>query len=184
LSKSSDDASAVSFVRMSDATPEEFAVVMRSVDALQRRLPDQVLASLRQSVGEGVGGYQVDRLTHCLQSATRAERAGEQPDYVVPASHGQLAAAVIRPFVSPRLTWIVEHHPVFSMYHYAHLIGADRNARDVYRGHPWFDDTAYFCAAYDENCFDPGYPTLPLEHFEPLVREVFRREPYGRVTKA
>lgn len=180
----------VTFTRISAATADEFGIVMRSVDALKAALPDQILASLRQTSAHGVGGYQVDRLTHSLQSATRAERAGESDDYVLaalvhdigdliaPSSHGQLAAAVIRPFVPERLTWIIERHPVFVMYHYGELIGVDRNARDAYRGHVWFDDAAYFCAEYDENCFDPTYPTLPLEHFEPLVREVFTREPH------
>jgi hypothetical protein len=34
----------------------------------------------------------------------------------------------------------------------------------------------YFCEHSDENCFDPDYPSLPLEHFAPMVREVFSRE--------
>jgi hypothetical protein len=34
-----------------------------------------------------------------------------------------------------------------------------------------------FCERYDENCFDPAYPWLPLGHFVPAVEEVFTREP-------
>lgn len=179
----------VTFTRMQDGSPEEFATVKLAEREQKRQLPGRIIQALTAVEEEGVGGYQVNRLEHCLQSATRAFRNGESTDYVVaalihdigdvlaPYSHGQLAAAVIQPFVEPRITWILAHHPVFSMYYYAHFIGGDRNARDRYRGHEWFDDTVYFCENYDENCFDPDYDNLPMEHFEPMVHEVFGREP-------
>ena len=179
----------VAFTRMRDGSPEEFATVKLAERAQKARLADRILDALAVVEHEGVGGYQVDRLTHSLQSATRAERAGEELDYIVvalvhdigdtmaPYSHGELAAAVVSPFVAPRLTWIVGHHPVFSMYHYAHFVGGDRHARERYRGHRWFDDAARFVEEYDENCFDPDYSVLPLEHFAPMVREVFGRDP-------
>jgi predicted HD phosphohydrolase len=179
----------VTFTRMQDGTPEEFATVKLQERAQKAELPGRILEAVGAVADEGVGGYQVNRAEHLLQSATRAVRAGEDTDYVVaalihdigdvlaPYSHGQLAAAVIRPFVEPRIAWVVEHHPVFSLYYYGHLVGADRNARDRYRGHQWFDDAVFFCENYDENCFDPAYDSLPLSHFEPMVREVFGRDP-------
>jgi predicted HD phosphohydrolase len=179
----------VAFTRMQDGSPEEFATVKLAERAQKAALPGRILEALSAVQEEGVGGYQVSRLEHSLQSASRAFRADEELDYVVaalihdigdilaPYSHGQLAAAVIRPFVSPRIAWILEHHPVFSMYYYAHFIGGDRNARDKYRGHEWFGDAVFFCERYDENCFDPEYDALPLEHFAPMVREVFGRDP-------
>lgn len=179
----------VQFTRMQDGTPEEFATVKLAELEQKKRLPGRIIDALNAVADEGVGGYQVNRTEHSLQSATRAFRNGEETDYVVaalihdigdilaPYSHGQLAAAVIRPFVAPRITWILEHHTIFSMYYYAHLIGGDRNARDKYRGHEWFDDTVYFCEHYDENCFDPDYDNLPMDHFAPMVHEVFGREP-------
>ncbi|MGD0515788.1 MAG: hypothetical protein ABSA29_20980 [Terriglobales bacterium] len=87
---------------------------------------------------------------------------------------------MLRPFVSEELCWIVSHHPLFQMYYYGAATGDDANARDAYRGHPWFDDTVEFCERYDENCFDPGYDWLPLEHFAPAVEEVFSRKPAFR----
>jgi predicted HD phosphohydrolase len=131
----------------------------------------------------------VSRLAHSLQSATRAERDARPVDYVVaalthdigdglaPYSHGSYAAAVLRPFVSDELCWIVSHHPLFQMHYYGAQTGDDVNAREAYRGHPWFDATVEFCERYDENCFDPDYDWLPLEHFAPAVEEVFSREP-------
>jgi predicted HD phosphohydrolase len=182
----------VTFTRMQDGSPEEFATVKLAEVAQKRELPGRIMEALTAIEEDGVGGYQVNRTEHSLQSATRALRAGEDVDLVVaalihdigdvlaPYSHGELAAAVIKPFVPPKVTWILGHHPIFSMYYYAHFVGGDRNARERYRGHEWFDDAVHFVENYDENSFDPDYDWLPLEHFEPMVREVFTREPqYG-----
>ena len=93
------------------------------------------------------------------------------------AAHLEMVGAVLRPYIAPEICWIVRHHGLFQMYYYAHHSGGDRNARDRYRDHPWFDACAEFCERYDENCFDPGYHNLPLETFTPMVHEVFRRTP-------
>lgn len=179
----------VTFTRIQDGSPEEFASVIQSLQVLTKNLPNRILETLKESGDEGVGGYQVNRMEHVLQSATRAYRAGESTDYVVaalvhdigdliaPYSHGEIAAGVIKPFVEPRLSWILKVHPIFTMYYYADFIGADKNARDQFRDNEWFDDAVYFVENYDENCFDPDYDSLPLEFFEPMVREVFSREP-------
>src|SRR5487761_260021 len=90
-------------------------------------------------------GYAVSRLAHSLQSATRAERDGRPAGYVVaalihdigdglaPYSHGSYAAAVLRPFVSEELCWIVSHHPLFQLYYYGAHTGDDVNAREAHR---------------------------------------------------
>lgn len=178
-----------SFTRMQDGTAEDYDIIEALEHEYSSKLPDRVLAAVADLAGNGLDGFPVDRTTHCLQSATRALRNGEETDYVVaalvhdigdplaPFSHGSLAAAVLRPFVSERLCWIVSHHPVFQMYYYAPRLGGERDARDRYRGHQWYDDSVYFCEQYDENCFDASYPTLPLDHFAPMVHEVFSREP-------
>ena len=131
------------------------------------------------------GGYAVDRLTHSLQTATRAHRDGRDEEYVVCAlvhdigdtlaslNHAELAAVIVEPFVSELNHWIVKHHGIFQGYYFFHHIGLDRNMRDRYREHPHWQACADFCAAYDQNSFDPGYDTLPLAFFEPMVRRVF-----------
>ena len=98
-------------------------------------------------------------------------------DTLAPHSHGEMVAAVLRPFVSERVCWIVEKHGLFQAYYYAHLMGEDRNARDRYADHPWYDDCVEFCEHFDQNCFDPEYDSLPLEFFRPIVEEVFGRPP-------
>lgn len=101
-------------------------------------------------------------------------------DNLAPYSHGSYAAAVLRPFVSPELHWIVSHHPLFQMYYYGPNLDGDKNARERFAGHQWYDATVEFCERYDENCFDPEYDWLPLEHFAPLAEQVFSREPAFR----
>ena len=180
---------------MQDGTAEDYAVVAEAEAEYESRLPDRILAAVADLGAEGLGGYSVTRLDHSLQSATRAHRDGRETEYVVaalvhdigdglaPHAHGSLAASVLRPYVSERITWIVEHHPVFQMYYYAPHMGGQRDARERYRGHQWFDDTAEFCEKYDENCFDPDYDWMSLEAFEPMVREVFSRAPFAVVTE-
>ena len=51
----------------------------------------------------------------------------------------------------------------------------DRDLRESYRGHPHFEDTARFCALYDQAAFDGAYDSAPLDFFETMVRRVFER---------
>jgi predicted HD phosphohydrolase len=172
------------FTRMQDATKEDYALIGRHSVDFFAGLPDRVLTHLRLLAGD-TGGYAVDRLTHSLQSASRAHRDGRDEEYVVCAllhdigdtlastNHSDLAATILEPFVSEKNHWIVKHHGIFQGYYFFHHLGLDRNMRDRYRDAPHWRDCAEFCARYDQNCFDPEYDTLPLEEFEPMVRRVF-----------
>jgi predicted HD phosphohydrolase len=171
------------FTRMTDATREDYRVIAEHGAGFMQRLPERVLDHLRLLAGD-TGGYAVDRLTHSLQTATRAHRDGRDEEYVVCAllhdigdtlgsyNHADLAATILQPFVSPQNHWIVQQHAVFQGYYFFHHLGLDRNLRDRHRDHPWFRDCAEFCARYDQNSFDPRYETLPLEHFVPMVHRV------------
>ena len=179
----------VSFTRMADGTQEEYQFLAGLERDYAKALPDRLLAALRRQGEDSLGGYQVSRLDHALQGASRAYRDGRDEDYVVavllhdvgdelaPYSHGELAAAVLRPFVSDKLYWIVKQHGLFQTAYYAHHLGGDRNARDRFRDHPWYADAVEFCERYDQNCFDPAYDTLPLTFFEPMLRRVCGGEP-------
>ena len=169
------------FHAMHEGTAEHWSVIAGHSIEFFLALPDRLLAHLRLLDGD-FGGFAVDRLTHSLQTATRAYRADRDDEYVFcclvhdigdtlgPANHADVAAAVVKPFVSEDNHWMVAHHAVFQGYYFFHHLGLDRNLRERYRGHPLFSYTAEFCAEYDQPAFDPGYDTLPLGHFEPLVR--------------
>jgi predicted HD phosphohydrolase len=181
----------VSFAHLTEATKEDFELCAADLDADARELPDRILAAVK-ALEVHQGPIQVNRMEHSLQSATHAYNDGREEDYVVaalvhdigdslaPYSHGSYSAAVLRPFVSEELCWIIAHHPLFQMYYYGPHMGGDKDARERFRGHPWFDAAVEFCERYDENCFDPAYEWLPLEHFAPAVAEVFSREPSFR----
>ena len=173
----------VNFTRMEDSTREEYEFL----DELEKQycsgLADRLLNALKQ-LEHSLSGYKISRLDHVMQGATRAHRAGESDEMVLavllhdigdelaPHSHSEMAAAVLRPFVSEKLYWVVKHHGLFQMYYYAHFFGGDKNARDMFKDHQWHQDAIDFCHKYDQNCFDPDYDTEPLEFFEPLVRRM------------
>ncbi len=172
------------FTAMRDASPEDYQKIIarRSVEFFLG-LPDRILKHLSLLAGD-TGGYAVDRLTHTLQSATRAQRDGRDDEYVVcallhdigdtlaSANHSELAASILEPFVSEKNHWIVRQHAIFQGYYFFHHLGLDRDLRDRYRDHEHWRDCAEFCEKYDQNSFDPDYDTLPLEHFEPLVKKL------------
>ncbi len=179
----------VSFVRMADGTREEYEMLERLERDYIAALPRRLVEALER-LEHSMSGYRVSRLEHSLQSATRAHRAGESEEMVVaallhdigdelaPCSHSELAAAVLRPYVSEKTYWIIKHHGLFQMYYYAHHLGGDRNARDRFRGHRWYEDTVRFCEEYDQSAFDPDYDALPLDFFVPMLERVFA-EPAG-----
>lgn len=172
----------VGFTRMEDGTAEEYAFLAGIEAQEMQAFPDRVLGWLRTMADSA--GYRISRLEHCLQAATRAHRAGEDEetvvctllhdvgDYLAPANHSEVAAAMLRPYVSERNYWVVKHHGVFQGYYYFHHQGQDRNVRDRWRDHPYYQATVDFCANYDQNSFDPDYDWEPLSFFEPMVRHV------------
>jgi predicted HD phosphohydrolase len=175
--------SRATFRAMSEGTLEDWQII-RSVES-DAPLSETILGQLRL-IGEVPCGFAVDRTTHSLQTATRAERAGRSDDYVLaallhdigdilgPSNHSEVAGAILRPHLPEDLHWMVKHHGEFQLYYFGHLTGGDRNVRERHAGHRHFDLTAEFCEEFDQRSFDPDYPTEPLEHFLPLVREKIR----------
>jgi predicted HD phosphohydrolase len=183
------------FTTMEESTAEDWAIISSHFPAFGVGLADRVLEHLKL-LGGDYGGFAVDRLTHCLQTATLAHRAGEDEEYVVSAllhdigdtlgsyNHADVAAAIVKPFVSEENHWMVEQHAVFQGYYFFHHIGSDRNMRERFRGHPSFERTALFCERYDAPAFDPNGETMPLDAFVPMVRRVFavpKRTLYGNL---
>ena len=173
----------VNFIKMEDGTKEEYEYLDGLEIEFHKGLTDKLLNAMR-ALEHSLSGYKISRLQHCLQGATRAYRAGESDEMIItvllhdigddlaPHSHSEMAAAILRPFVSEKLYWIVKHHGIFQMYYYAHHCGGDRNTRDMFKDHEWYQDAVDFCANYDQNCFDPDYDSEPLEFFEPILRRV------------
>jgi predicted HD phosphohydrolase len=174
------------FRSMDESTAEQWAVIGAETFEHQDRVADRVLAML-EGLAAITDGFAVDQLTHSLQTATRAEEAGADPEMVVAAlchdigkyvsvpNHPRIAAEILRPYVRDEIVQVILAHQDFQGRHYYHHFGGDPNARDKYSNEPWFSLAAKFADEFDQNSFDPDYETLPLSHFEPLVREVFAK---------
>jgi len=172
------------FTRMDQSTAEEWAIIGAEHVKDQPRTAETVLAMLR-GLGDVVVGFATDQLTHCLQTATRAERAGADEEVVVAAlvhdvgkfvsvpNHPAIAAEILKPYVRDEVYWMIKAHQDFQGRHYYHHFGGDPDARLQYEGQPWYGLAERFADEWDQTAFDPDYETLPLEHFEPLVRKVF-----------
>lgn len=177
----------VSFTAMEHCTQEDMDLIdtFGTRDALQQA--DRVLDWLKAMDGESP--YKISRLQHSLQTATRAENDGADDETIAcallhdigdilgPANHSQISAALLKPYVSEKNHWIVKHHGLFQGYYYFKFYGQDRDVREKYRSHPHYGACVEFCARWDQPSFDPDYETRSLAHYEPLVRELFAREP-------
>jgi predicted HD phosphohydrolase len=171
---------------MDESTAEQWAVIGAQTFEHQDRVAQQVLDML-QGLAAITDGFAVDQLTHSLQTATRAEEAGADPEMIVASlchdigkfvsvpNHPRIAAEILRPYVSDDIVSVILAHQDFQGKHYYHHFGGDPNAREQYRGQPWFSLAEQFADEFDQNSFDPDYPTQPLSHFEPLVRQVFAK---------
>lgn len=172
------------FDNMASSRAEDWLIIGSQFIPYARALPARVLAHLKMLEGD-YGGFPVDRLTHCLQTATRAHRDGRDDEYVVCAllhdigdtlgsyNHADIAAAIVKPFVSDENFWMVEKHAIFQGYYFFHHLGMNRDMRDAFRDHPAFGRTEEFCRLYDSPAFDPKAEALPLSFFEPMVRALF-----------
>ncbi|MGB0692032.1 MAG: HD domain-containing protein [Pseudomonadales bacterium] len=184
-----------SFRRFDECTPEDIQTVGENFKALADGLPDRVLAHLKLLDGD-FGGFNVDRLEHSLQTATRAHRDGRNEEYVVCAllhdigdtlgtyDHGAVAAAILKPFISEANHWMLENHTVFQGYYYFEHLGGDKNARDVHKDSPHFEHTKEFIEKYDMPAFDENYDSMSLEEFEPMVRRVMSKDPLAPANAA
>ena len=172
------------FTHMKDGTKEDWQIIAQNFGEFAKELPDRVMDHLLLLKGD-FGGFPVDRLTHCLQTATLAHRDGKDDEYVVCAllhdigdtlgtyNHADVAAVLLEPFVSEANHWMVKHHAIFQGYYFFHYLGMDRDMREQYKENPHFKRTLEFVSKYDSPAFDPEGETLPLSYFEPMVRKVF-----------
>ncbi len=177
----------VSWTRMEDGTKEDWELLFKLEHDANADLVERVLGHLKL-LDVDWGGYRINRYQHSLQSASMAERDGADEEMVVaallhdigdiisPYNHSEFAAAVLRPYVSEKIYWVIKHHGIFQSYYYNEYIGGERDARERFKDHPHYQACVDFCHKYDQNAFDPDYDTLPLEHFIPAVKRVFARQ--------
>ena len=174
------------FKSMEEGTAEDWEAIGAHFRPFAKEGGARILEHLKLLKGD-CGGFPIDRYEHCLQTATRAHRDGRDDEYVVCAllhdigdilgayNHPDIAAAILKPFVSEKNLFMVEKHGLFQGYYFFHHMGLDRSVREQFREHEYFDHTAEVCEKYDQTAFDPDYDTLPIEVFEPMVMKLFEQ---------
>jgi predicted HD phosphohydrolase len=172
------------FRAMSESTLDDWQLIGGEFERFARQLPERLITHLELLRGD-YGGFPIDRLEHCLQTATRAYHAGRDEEYVVcalvhdigdtlgPYNHADIAATIVQPFVSEENHWIVKHHGIFQGYYFFHFMGLNRDMREKFRNHPHFGKTEEFCRVFDQVAFDPSFKSMPLAAFEPMLQRVF-----------
>lgn len=175
----------VQFTQMRDGTKAEYDLLHEMERHYIAALPDRILGALR-ALDDGLGGYRISRLQHSLQAATEPSATGPTAIGWSPRSCTTSAARWHRRTTrsSPppssahtcaEVTWAVLMHGVFQQHYYGHHLGLDPDAREAHRDNEWFAACERFCERWDQASFDPDYPTEALEHFEPMLRDVFGR---------
>jgi predicted HD phosphohydrolase len=180
-----EDRPRASFTAFDEGTQSDYAIIGEEFVRYASALPDRVLEHL-MLLGHGHGGFPVDRLTHSLQAATLAYDDGRDEEYVVCAllhdigdslgayNHPDVAAAILKPFVSEANLWMVEKHGIFQSYHMFRSM-LDHDLRDSLRRHRHFAHAEEFSVCYDNRAFDPRRPNRPIAFFEPMVHRLFAR---------
>ena len=179
----------VNFIQMKDGTKEDYLLLNEHEKKYIEGTADRLIKFM-SGLSNTLEGYQITRLEHSLQTATRAlnDKADDEMivaalfhdigDELAPLNHSEYAGTVLKPYVSEKTHWIIEKHGEFQMYYYVHHLGGNRNERDKYKGHKYYKDTVDFCENWDQKSFDPNYKSLTLKDFEPYVKKIFSRTPY------
>jgi len=181
--------STVKFTEMKHGSKDDYLLLDKYEQDYINGTADRII-DFMSGLNSTLEGYKITRLEHSLQTATRAfnDKANEEMviaallhdigDELAPLNHSEYAASVLKPFVSEKTHWIIEKHGEFQMYYYAHHLGGDRNQRNKYKDHKYYDDALNFCEKWDQKSFDPNFKSLSLKDFEPLIRKIFSRKPH------
>ena len=175
------------FTTMLEGTREDWAHIASEHGRHQASAaPQQIMESLRRLEAIEVG-FGANQLVHSLMTATLARRDGANDEEIVAAlchdigklmsipNHGAIAAEILKPYVAEDLYWTIKYHQDFQgRYYYEHL-GMDKDAREKFRGEPWFATAEKLVDRWDAPAFDPNYPIDSLESFEPEVTRVFSK---------
>ncbi|MGA1748087.1 MAG: HD domain-containing protein, partial [Ilumatobacteraceae bacterium] len=132
--------SKAAFRSFEESTADDWAIIKDELPVTQALAAANIIEQLKMLERDD-GGFPVNRLEHSIQTATRAMEDGRDEEYVLcallhdigdtlaPMNHPDIAAGILKPFVSEANHWMVAHHGIFQGYYFWHHIGMDRNAR-------------------------------------------------------
>lgn len=170
---------------MEDGTAEDFNIIRDNDMESSKNLAEKILNHL-ELLAEDDGAYPINRLEHCLQTATRAEKDGADEEWIVasllhdlgdvlaPFSHAEVSYEILRPFVREEVAWVVKHHGIFQMKFNKALTNEQRNLYRQFEENPHFEAALRFVNQWDQASFDPNYNSYDIEHFRPMVERLFK----------
>lgn len=173
------------FRRMDWSTPLDWLVIANSTSNLHKINTHNAIINLLNQCARYSFGMRINVLQHCLQTATRAARAGASDELVLGAllhdvgiaisypGHAQISASIIRTFVSDDVYKTVLHHHEFELAHYGHRIGQSTTMRNLYVNEPWYPTATKFVDEWVQVSYDPGYASYSLQDFIPLIKREF-----------
>ena len=173
------------FTRMDQSTKEDWEHIAEEHMPHILDMPNRIIKMLYE-LQFIKGGFAVNQLEHCLQTATRAYRAGEDDEMVLLClihdigkvvsvlGHGEIAAEIVKPYVSEDTYDILRTHQDFQGKHYYHYQNKSTELRVNYKYEVWYDKCVKFTDDYDQISFDPNYDNEPLETFLPLLEQTFK----------
>ena len=109
----------VKFIEMKDWDKEDYDLLAKFEDKYIEGTAERVMRILK-NLDSSLGGYQISRLEHSLQAASRALRDNADEEMIVasllhdigdeiaPLNHSEISSAVLRPFVTEKTHWIVQ----------------------------------------------------------------------------
>lgn len=172
------------FTRMDESDREQWSFIYEETVKVQSQVPQQIMQMLR-SLGDVYVGFGVSQLHHALQTATMARRDNASDELVLAAlchdigkaisipNHAEIAASILRKYVSDDTYQIILTHQDFQGKHYYEYFGQPGTLREQYKDKPWYAAAETFTDAWDQAAFDPKYKVLPLSEFAPLVEQFF-----------
>jgi len=172
------------FTRMDQSTEQEWQHISEQHMPYIFEMPKRIMAMLNQTKDLTLG-FSTDQLHHALQTATMARRAGAEDEMILISlihdigkvisvpNHGQIAAEMIKPYVSEDAYHIIRTHQDFQGEHYYHYMGKPQDLRNQYKDETWYAKAKEFTDEWDQAAFDPAYKVDSLESFEPLINKFF-----------
>ncbi|MBC7457155.1 MAG: HD domain-containing protein [Bdellovibrionaceae bacterium] len=162
----------------------------------QEKIPQQIVNLLESLADVSDEVRNINQLHHSLQTATMAEAAGASEEIILcalvhdmgkslsQANHANIAAEIVKPYVSENAYWLIKTHDEFQAYYFNHFFGKDPEIRQKYKGQSWYDLAIQFSQEWDSKAFDQNYKVKPISYFQPLIYQFFSKCPYDNVKLA
>jgi predicted HD phosphohydrolase len=176
------------FTRMQEGSLDDWKIIGAAHKEDFGKTADRFIGMLRQ-LENATLGFACDQLQHALMCGTLARRAGASNEHIVIAlchdiakvinvpNHGQIAAEMMRPYISDDSYHVIYNHQAFQGEHYYQYLGAPTDLRKQWVDESWYPLAVKLVDEWDAPAFDPDFEVDSLESFVPLMREVFHDNP-------